>query len=214
MRPGEALSLVGLESRMHNFFAQLSGGEQQRVVASPARSQKCPTVRLCDEPSAPDSKTEIPVIDALLGVNREPGTTTVIITRNATVLRPSYPQSGSVLLSRRNSEQAADHGPPLPCHGVFEAKARAAGDREHCDGRGQGKRGERGQTLADGASHRHDSARAHQKRAEHVTLQLARIVARFPTKSPGEQRCHEGAQDDACDRADRKVSPRPRKVPM
>ena len=85
MRPDEALSLVGLEARMHNFPAQLSGGEQQRVAIARAIAKR-PAVLLCDEPTgALDSKTGIRVIDALLGVNRELGTTTVIITHNASI---------------------------------------------------------------------------------------------------------------------------------
>ncbi|WP_454618793.1 ABC transporter ATP-binding protein [Bradyrhizobium cenepequi] len=85
MLPDEALALVGLEGRMHHFPAQLSGGEQQRVAIARAIAKR-PAVLLCDEPTgALDSKTGIRVIDALLGVNRQLGTTTVIITHNASI---------------------------------------------------------------------------------------------------------------------------------
>jgi putative ABC transport system ATP-binding protein len=83
MRPDEALALVGLESRMDHFPAQLSGGEQQRVAIARAVAKR-PDVLLCDEPTgALDSKTGIKVIEALLGVNSQLGTTTIIITHNA-----------------------------------------------------------------------------------------------------------------------------------
>ena len=85
MRPDEALALVGLESRMHHFPAQLSGGEQQRVAIARAIAKR-PEVLLCDEPTgALDSKTGIRVIEALLSVNRQLGTTTLIITHNASI---------------------------------------------------------------------------------------------------------------------------------
>jgi putative ABC transport system ATP-binding protein len=85
MRPDEALELVGLEARMHHFPAQLSGGEQQRVAIARAIAKR-PAVLLCDEPTgALDSKTGIKVIEALLGVNRQLGTTTLIITHNASI---------------------------------------------------------------------------------------------------------------------------------
>src|SRR5215207_2577311 len=83
MRPDEALALVGLEARMHHFPAQLSGGEQQRVAIARAIAKR-PAALLCDEPTgALDSKTGIKVIEALLGVNRQLGTTILIITHNA-----------------------------------------------------------------------------------------------------------------------------------
>ena len=83
MRPDEALAMVGLEARMHHFPAQLSGGEQQRVAIARAIAKR-PEVLLCDEPTgALDSKTGIRVIEALLGVNRQLGTTTLIITHNS-----------------------------------------------------------------------------------------------------------------------------------
>jgi putative ABC transport system ATP-binding protein len=85
MRPDEALALVGLETRMHHFPAQLSGGEQQRVAIARAIAKR-PDVLLCDEPTgALDSKTGIRVIEALLSVNTQLGTTTVIITHNARI---------------------------------------------------------------------------------------------------------------------------------
>jgi putative ABC transport system ATP-binding protein len=83
MRPEEALALVGLEARMDHFPAQLSGGEQQRVAIARAIAKR-PEVLLCDEPTgALDSKTGIRVIEALLGINAQLGTTTLIITHNA-----------------------------------------------------------------------------------------------------------------------------------
>lgn len=85
MKPDEALTLVGLEGRMDHFPAQLSGGEQQRVAIARAIAKR-PEVLLCDEPTgALDSKTGIRVIEALLSVNAQLGTTTMIITHNASI---------------------------------------------------------------------------------------------------------------------------------
>jgi putative ABC transport system ATP-binding protein len=85
MRPEDALALVGLADRMHHFPAQLSGGEQQRVSIARAIAKR-PDVLLCDEPTgALDSRTGIMVIEALLSVNRQLGTTIMIITHNASI---------------------------------------------------------------------------------------------------------------------------------
>ncbi|MEZ4702943.1 MAG: ABC transporter ATP-binding protein [Rhodothermales bacterium] len=82
MKPEDALELVGLGDRMDHFPAQLSGGQQQRVAIARAIAKQ-PAVLLCDEPTgALDSKTGVMVLDALDRVNREIGTTTVIITHN------------------------------------------------------------------------------------------------------------------------------------
>lgn len=83
MRPDEALALVDLEARRDHFPSQLSGGEQQRVAIARAIAKR-PEVMLCDEPTgALDSKTGIRVIEALLSINAQLGTTTLIITHNA-----------------------------------------------------------------------------------------------------------------------------------
>jgi len=83
MTPEDALKLVGLGKRLNHFPAQLSGGEQQRVAIARAIA-KNPDVLLCDEPTgALDSKTGIMVLEALQKVNKELGTTTVVITHNA-----------------------------------------------------------------------------------------------------------------------------------
>jgi putative ABC transport system ATP-binding protein len=85
MRPDEALAVVGLQHRIDHFPAQLSGGEQQRVAIARAIAKR-PDVLLCDEPTgALDSKTGIRVIEALLSVNSQLGTTTLIITHNASI---------------------------------------------------------------------------------------------------------------------------------
>ena len=82
MDPDEALEIAGLSGRSDSFPAQLSGGEQQRVAIARAIAKR-PAVLLCDEPTgALDSKTGVVVLEALDRVNRELGTTTLIITHN------------------------------------------------------------------------------------------------------------------------------------
>ncbi|MCE9499216.1 MAG: ABC transporter ATP-binding protein [Leptospira sp.] len=81
----EALRLVGLSDRKSHFPAQLSGGEQQRVAIARAIA-KNPDVLLCDEPTgALDFKTGRVVLEAISMVNKKIGTTTVVITHNATI---------------------------------------------------------------------------------------------------------------------------------
>ncbi|EPG75393.1 ABC transporter, ATP-binding protein [Leptospira fainei serovar Hurstbridge str. BUT 6] len=78
----EALELVGLTDRKDHFPAQLSGGEQQRVAIARAIVKK-PEILLCDEPTgALDFTTGKIVLDAISKINRELGTTTIIITHN------------------------------------------------------------------------------------------------------------------------------------
>jgi putative ABC transport system ATP-binding protein len=85
MKPEEALELVGLKERIDHFPAQLSGGEQQRVAIARAIAKR-PEILLCDEPTgALDSKTGILVLEALCAANRDFGTTTAIITHNASI---------------------------------------------------------------------------------------------------------------------------------
>lgn len=83
--PSEALKLVGLGDRLDHFPAQLSGGEQQRVAIARAIA-KNPAVLLCDEPTGSlDSSTGVMVLEAVERVNKELGTTTVLITHNAEI---------------------------------------------------------------------------------------------------------------------------------
>lgn len=83
MKAEEALGMVELGERLDHFPAQLSGGEQQRVAIARAIAKQ-PSVLLCDEPTgALDSKTGVLVLQALEQINRDLGTTTVVITHNA-----------------------------------------------------------------------------------------------------------------------------------
>jgi putative ABC transport system ATP-binding protein len=85
MKAEEALALVGLSDRLDHFPSELSGGEQQRVAIARAVAKR-PDLMLCDEPTgALDSKTGIMVLEALLKVNREFGTTTLVITHNQAI---------------------------------------------------------------------------------------------------------------------------------
>ncbi len=85
MSPLEALKMVALEPRRDHFPAQLSGGEQQRVAIARAIAKR-PAILLCDEPTgALDLATGVLVLEAIEQVNRELGTTTVVITHNAVI---------------------------------------------------------------------------------------------------------------------------------
>ena len=111
MRPREALGLVGLDHRLDHFPAQLSGGEQQRVAIARAIAKR-PQVLLCDEPTgALDFQTGKLVLQVLERVNRELGTTTVVITHNAGIAamadRVITMRSGEILRIRCNETKIA-----------------------------------------------------------------------------------------------------------
>ena len=79
----EPLAKVGLEARMNNFPAQLSGGEQQRVAIARALA-KNPKLLLCDEPTgALDYQTGKQILQLLQDTCRRDGITVIIITHNS-----------------------------------------------------------------------------------------------------------------------------------
>jgi putative ABC transport system ATP-binding protein len=81
----QAIGLVGLLPRADHFPAQLSGGEQQRVAIARAIVKR-PELLLCDEPTgALDYQTGKLVLDVIARINREIGTTVIVITHNAAI---------------------------------------------------------------------------------------------------------------------------------
>ncbi|MCD7761520.1 MAG: ABC transporter ATP-binding protein [Clostridiales bacterium] len=79
----DVLRRVGLEDRMGNFPAQLSGGEQQRVAIARALA-KNPKLLLCDEPTgALDYVTGKQILQLLQDTCRKHGMTVVVITHNS-----------------------------------------------------------------------------------------------------------------------------------
>src|SRR3990167_1350650 len=76
------LDEVGLADRAHHYPVQLSGGEQQRVAIARALALR-PRVLLADEPTGNlDSATGGGVIELLLGLNRERGSTLLLVTHD------------------------------------------------------------------------------------------------------------------------------------
>jgi putative ABC transport system ATP-binding protein len=83
LEPEEALRIVGLKDRIHNFPAQLSGGEQQRVAIARAIC-KNPDLLLCDEPTgALDTETGKTILGVLSDISRKMGKTVIIVTHNS-----------------------------------------------------------------------------------------------------------------------------------
>ncbi|MDY2727323.1 MAG: ATP-binding cassette domain-containing protein, partial [Anaerostipes faecalis] len=81
----EVLKDVGLEDRLGNFPAQLSGGEQQRVSIARALA-KNPKILLCDEPTgALDYQTGKSILKLLQDTCKEKGKTVVVITHNLAI---------------------------------------------------------------------------------------------------------------------------------
>ena len=114
MSADEALRIVGLTERVDHFPSQLSGGEQQRVAIARAIAKR-PDVLLCDEPTgALDVQTGILVLEAIERVNRELGTTTVIITHNAVIAgmadRVIALSDGRIASVRRNAAKTPAAG--------------------------------------------------------------------------------------------------------
>ena len=83
--PPQALIDVGLQDRINNFPAQLSGGEQQRVAIARAVA-KNPKILLCDEPTgALDYNTGKQVLQILQDQSRKKGANVVIVTHNSAI---------------------------------------------------------------------------------------------------------------------------------
>ena len=85
-KEAEALALlerVGLGARHRHYPIQLSGGEQQRVALARAFINQ-PKILFCDEPTGNlDGETAHRVVELIFGLNREKGTTLVLVTHDS-----------------------------------------------------------------------------------------------------------------------------------
>lgn len=104
--PEEVLKSVGLEGRLNNFPAQLSGGEQQRVAIARALA-KNPKLLLCDEPTgALDYQTGRQILKLLQDQSRNFGMTVAVVTHNSALTdmadRIIRMRSGTVVSVKEN----------------------------------------------------------------------------------------------------------------
>ena len=111
LSPRLVLNEVGLSGRLHNFPAQLSGGEQQRVAIARALS-KNPKLLLCDEPTgALDYQTGKSILKLLQDTCKNKGVTVVVITHNMAIT----PMADRVVkIKSGKAESILDNNNPMP----------------------------------------------------------------------------------------------------
>ena len=102
-RARDLLQAVGLQDRQHHYPTQLSGGEQQRVAV--ARAFSCrPPILLADEPTGNlDSATGQLVIDLLLRLHRDQGSTLLLVTHD-----PSLAEQTERIITLHDGTIASD----------------------------------------------------------------------------------------------------------
>jgi putative ABC transport system ATP-binding protein len=106
----DLLDKVGLADRGHHYPSQLSGGEQQRVSLARAFSNK-PRILFADEPTGSlDAETSEKIIELLFGLNKEAGTTLVLVTHDtelaARTQRIIRIKGGKIVEDRRSEAPA------------------------------------------------------------------------------------------------------------
>jgi putative ABC transport system ATP-binding protein len=83
----ELLGRVGLGERYDHYPMQLSGGEQQRVALARAFMNR-PKILFCDEPTGNlDGDTAHAMVELIFGLNRERGTTLILVTHDLELAR-------------------------------------------------------------------------------------------------------------------------------
>ena len=114
-RARDVLQRVGLGDRLEHFPTQLSGGEQQRVAIARAFANR-PRILFADEPTGNlDSDTGGRIVELLESLNRESGSTVVLVTHDLTLARRTRRiirlSDGAVISDERTSDPGtADHG--------------------------------------------------------------------------------------------------------
>lgn len=111
----EVMRQVGLEDRMNNFPAQLSGGEQQRVAIARALAKR-PKLLLCDEPTgALDYLTGKSILALLQDTCRATGMTVIVITHNQAIT----PMADRVIKIKNSRVKEMTVNPsPTPVEGI------------------------------------------------------------------------------------------------
>ncbi len=107
-RAEELLERVGLKDRMNHLPSQLSGGERQRVAIARALANR-PAIILADEPTGNlDSQSGAEVVALLRQLNRDLGTTVILVTHDPTVARRAdrilLMRDGRIIGERRPQE--------------------------------------------------------------------------------------------------------------
>ena len=104
-RAADLLQRVGLESRLHHYPIQLSGGEQQRVAIARAFINR-PKILFADEPTGNlDAETARDIVRLIFELNATTGTTLVLVTHDPDLTR----QAGRIL-SLKAGRLVADNG--------------------------------------------------------------------------------------------------------
>ena len=103
-RAADLLAGVGLAERGHHYPAQLSGGEQQRVALARAMALE-PPLLLADEPTGNlDSATGAAIVELLWALNRERGTTLLLVTHDTALA-----ERADRVVSLRDGRVAGEH---------------------------------------------------------------------------------------------------------